>query len=101
MDQETLHQIPAQPVEPTSDGNVGTHQGASTLRDDSQPSTKRPRKRHFRLWTPKILDRYILRKFLGTYFVATLLVLAVIAMFDVTEKLDAFLTAPVSETIFD
>ena len=101
MDQETLHQIPAQPVEPTSDGNVGTHQGASTLRDDSQPSTKRLRKRHFRLWTPKILDRYILRKFLGTYFVATLLVLAVIAMFDVTEKLDAFLTAPVSETIFD
>ena len=101
MDQETLHQIPAQPVEPTSDDNAGTHQGASTLRDDSQPSTKRPRKRHFRLWTPKILDRYILRKFLGTYFVATLLVLAVIAMFDVTEKLDAFLTAPVSETIFD
>ena len=53
------------------------------------------------IWTPKILDWYILRKFLGTYFVATLLVLAVIAMFDVTEKLDAFLTAPVKETIFD
>lgn len=48
-----------------------------------------------------ILDRYILRKFLGTYFVATLLVLAVIAMFDVTEKLDAFLSAPIQETIFD
>lgn len=48
-----------------------------------------------------ILDRYILRKFLGTYFVATLLVLAVIAMFDVTEKLDAFLSAPLSDTIFD
>lgn len=48
-----------------------------------------------------ILDFYILRKFLGTYFVATLLVLAVIAMFDVTEKLDAFLSAPLSETVFD
>ena len=62
-----------------------------------------PRKMRFRphLWRLKILDRYILKKFLGTYFVATLLVLAVIAMFDVTEKLDAFLTAPVKETILD
>ncbi|MDE7159947.1 MAG: LptF/LptG family permease [Muribaculaceae bacterium] len=49
----------------------------------------------------KILDLYILRNFLGTYFMATLLFLAVIAMFDVTEKLDAFLTAPLKETIFD
>lgn len=54
-----------------------------------------------KIWTPKILDRYILKKFLGTYFVATLLVLAVISMFDVTEKLDAFLTAPFRETVFD
>lgn len=50
---------------------------------------------------PKTLDRYILGKFLGTYFVATLLLLAIIAMFDVTEKLDAFLTAPLKETLFD
>ncbi|MBD5307216.1 MAG: YjgP/YjgQ family permease [Bacteroides sp.] len=49
----------------------------------------------------KILDLYILRKFLGTYFLATLLLLAVIAMFDVTEKLDAFLSAPLNETLFD
>lgn len=49
----------------------------------------------------KILDWYILRKFLGTYFMATLLFLAVIAMFDVTEKLDAFLTAPLKETVVD
>lgn len=50
---------------------------------------------------PTILDRYILKYFLGTYLMATLLFLAVIAMFDVTEKLDAFLTAPLSETLFD
>ncbi len=50
---------------------------------------------------PKILDLYILRKFLGTYVMATLLFLAVIAMFDVTEKLDAFLTAPLKETLYD
>lgn len=48
-----------------------------------------------------IIDRYILGKFLGTYFLATVLLLLVIAMFDVTEKLDAFLTAPLSETLFD
>lgn len=48
-----------------------------------------------------ILDRYILRKFLGTFFLSTLLILAVITMFDITEKLDAFLTAPLSATIFD
>lgn len=48
-----------------------------------------------------ILDFYILKKFLGTYVLATFLFLAVIAMLDVTEKLDAFLTAPIKETIFD
>lgn len=54
-----------------------------------------------RVWRFTILDRYILRQFLGTYFMATILFLAVIAMFDVTEKLDAFLTAPLNETLFD
>lgn len=49
----------------------------------------------------KVLDIFILKKFLGTYFVATILILAVISMFDVTEKLDAFLTAPLKETLFD
>ena len=48
-----------------------------------------------------ILDRYILRQFIGTYVLATILFLAVIAMFDITEKLDAFLTAPLKETLFD
>ena len=59
---------------------------------------RHPSKWHFGL---KILDLYILKKFLGTYFLATILFLAVIAMFDVTEKLDAFLSAPLKETIFD
>ncbi|MDE7461585.1 MAG: LptF/LptG family permease [Muribaculaceae bacterium] len=54
-----------------------------------------------RLWRFTILDRYILKQFLGTYLLATILFLAVIAMFDVTEKLDAFLSAPLKETIFD
>lgn len=55
-------------------------------------------KNPFRLY---ILDLYILKQFLGTFMLTLLLMLAVIAMFDVTEKLDAFLTAPLSETLFD
>jgi lipopolysaccharide export system permease protein len=49
----------------------------------------------------KTIDYFILKKFLGTYFFATLLILAIISMFDITEKLDAFLTAPLKETLFD
>lgn len=71
----------------------------STFRGVKAWSRSRNKTRwHFGL---KILDIYILKKFLGTYFLATILFLAVIAMFDVTEKLDAFLTAPLKETIFD
>ena len=49
----------------------------------------------------KQLDLYIIRKFLGTYFFATLLILAIIVMFDVNEKMDKFLQAPLKATIFD
>ncbi|MDE6696496.1 MAG: LptF/LptG family permease [Muribaculaceae bacterium] len=67
-----------------------------------QPSKKKRKKLHFHFRNPlPIIDRYILGKFLGTYFLATALLLLVIAMFDVTEKLDAFLTAPIKETLFD
>lgn len=48
-----------------------------------------------------ILDRYILKQFLGTFMLTLLLMLAIIAIFDTTEKLDAFFTAPLKETIFD
>lgn len=49
----------------------------------------------------KVLDIFILKKFLGTYLLCTLLIIAVVAMFDVTEKLDAFLNAPLKETLFE
>lgn len=49
----------------------------------------------------KVLDKYILKKFLGTYLMATILMLAIISMFDITEKLDAFLNAPLKATLFD
>lgn len=46
-----------------------------------------------------LLDRYILRKFLGTYVFAIILLLAIVVMFDINEKLDAFQKAPLSATI--
>lgn len=49
----------------------------------------------------KTLDRYIIRKFLGTYVFAIVLILAITVMFDINEKLDAFLKAPFKATICD
>lgn len=54
-----------------------------------------------RMLTLSILDRYILRKFLGTYVFAIILLLAIIVVFDINEKIDAFLKAPLSETMKD
>lgn len=47
------------------------------------------------------LDLYIIRKFLGTYVFAIILILAITVMFDVNEKLDSFLKAPLKATVFD
>lgn len=49
----------------------------------------------------KILDRYIIRKFLGTYIFAIVLLLAIVVMFDINAKLDTFIKAPLKATIFD
>ena len=49
----------------------------------------------------KIIDGYIIRKFLGTYVFAIILILAITIMFDINEKLDAFLKAPLKATVFD
>ena len=49
----------------------------------------------------KRLDTYIIKKFLGTYVFAILLLLAIIVMFDINEKLDAFSKATLKETVFD
>lgn len=69
----------------------------------SIPTDEKKQKHSFRFRIPglKLLDIFILKKFLGTYFFATLLILAVISMFDITEKLDSFLNAPLSATLFD
>lgn len=49
----------------------------------------------------KIIDRYIIRKFLGTYLFAIALLLAIVVMFDVNEKFDAFTKAPFKATVFE
>jgi lipopolysaccharide export system permease protein len=50
-----------------------------------------------------ILDRYIIRKFLGTFFFTIALIVAIAVVFDLSEKLDNFLenSAPLKKIIFD
>ena len=56
-------------------------------------------------WFPgfKILDRYILGKFIGTYLFAIAMIIVVIVVFDYVEKIDDFTEthAPLSAVIFD
>ena len=51
----------------------------------------------------KILDLYIIKKFLGTYFFAIAMIIVVFVVFDYVEHIDDFveLKAPVSKILFD
>lgn len=49
----------------------------------------------------KIIDMYIIKKFLGSYFFSILLILAITVVFDTNEKLDSFMKAPLDAIIFD
>lgn len=49
----------------------------------------------------KIIDWYIIKKFLGSYFFSIILILAVTVVFDTNEKLDSFMKAPLEAIIFD
>lgn len=51
----------------------------------------------------KIIDWYIIKKFLGTYFSAILLIISICVMFDFNEKVDKFIKneAPTQAIIFD
>lgn len=52
---------------------------------------------------PRILDIYITRKFLGTFFYSITLLILVVIIFDVSEKVDDFIQrkAPLSAIIFE
>ena len=51
----------------------------------------------------KRIDRYIIRKFLGTFFYSIVLILTIAVVFDFAEKIDNFMEkeAPVKAIIFD
>ena len=51
----------------------------------------------------KIIDRYIIRKFLGTFFFCLMLILTIAVVFDFAEKIDNFMEkdAPVKAIFFD
>ena len=49
----------------------------------------------------KTIDRYILKKFLGTYVFSNILIITIIIIFDISEKIDNFIYAPMSEVIVD
>jgi lipopolysaccharide export system permease protein len=51
----------------------------------------------------KILDQYIIKKFLGTFFFSILLIISLAIVIDLTDKLDAFIEKqiPLNEIIFD
>jgi len=51
----------------------------------------------------KILDRYIIQKFLGTFFFALALILSITVVFDISEKIDDFIEkqAPFRAIVFD
>lgn len=51
----------------------------------------------------KIIDVYIIRKFLGTFFLAISLILAIAVVFDISEKIDDFIEngATLKKIVFD
>ena len=52
---------------------------------------------------PGKLDWYIFRKFIVTFFVALVLIIGIIIIFDISEKIDDFVSteAPLKAIIFD
>ena len=51
----------------------------------------------------RILDRYIIKKFIGTYFFTVLLTVLIFIVFDLSEKIEKFVSnsAPLKEIVFE
>lgn len=69
-------------------------------------AAKKSRRRFSNNWTYRILprlDRYLIKKFLGTYFFSIILIISIAVVFDINENLDKFLTrnATLHEILFD
>lgn len=63
---------------------------------EQTPATTSPAKKRL----VKRFDAFIIKQFLGTFFFIIILLLAIVIMFDINEKLDAMLNAPLQETVF-
>ena len=52
---------------------------------------------------PRKLDLYIVRKFISTFFVALILIIGIVIIFDISEKIDDFVSkeAPLKAIVFD
>ena len=71
-------------------------------RDSAQDNYKTLIRMDFDL-RPKRLDVYIVKKFITTFFVALLLIIGIVIIFDISEKIDDFVSkeAPLKAIIFD
>jgi lipopolysaccharide export system permease protein len=49
----------------------------------------------------KTIDRYILKKFIGTFIFSILLIICIVVVFDVSEKIDNFVNVPLHDIIFE
>ncbi|MGN0201393.1 MAG: LptF/LptG family permease [Candidatus Cryptobacteroides sp.] len=51
----------------------------------------------------KKIDRYIIKKFISTFFIALMFMIVIVIIFDISEKVDDFVSknAPLKEIIFD
>lgn len=54
-------------------------------------------------WKLRIIDFYIIKKFLGTFFFALILIIGIAVIFDVSEKIDDFMekNATLKQVVFD
>lgn len=75
---------------------LAVEQAMELEQPQEQPAVTKPLRKP---WVKKF-DLYIVKNFLGTYLFAILLLMAIVIIFDVNEKLDAVLTAPLKDTVF-
>lgn len=89
MPQEAVSQVQQEVVEPVEAVPAG-----DTEKDFGKLVVEKKK------WKVKRFDRYIIKNFLGTFAFSILLLCCIVIMFDVNEKLDAVITAPLSATVF-
>ena len=95
----TQMEIPKVPVENLQEQATLNSAPEDEIPEMPQRKEKKKKEKKGGPWI-KHFDMYIIKKFLGTFIFAILLLLAIVVMFDINEKLDAMLTAPLKETVF-